>query len=285
MTKKAMVIAGYVLLFTAAVAMFILRGIDGESVRPALEAAFKENTGADLKMKSLELSLPFSATLIDAELTTADKRGRVRLDSLEISPVYWKLVFLTPTVRLVMRSRQGWIRMDVAPGVLYGRSSMSLEADKFPVDKAILMLGGSELPLAADVSAVADFTAPHNFPAGATGKASFTLTNMESKAGTIWGFLLAGPSPKSAKCSLEIRDRELHTKNCSASTPLGIAELRVASKILDDASSSALSGAVVLNPKGKLVDAISALYSRYLKPDGAYYFPVSGTLANPKFGL
>ncbi len=280
-----MIIAGYALLFTAAVAIFILRGIDGESVRPVLEAAFKEKTGADLKMKSLELSLPLSATLIDAELTTADKRYKVRLDSLEIRPVYWKLVFLTPTVRLVMRSRQGWIRIDVAPAVLYGRSSMSLQADKFPLDKALVLLGGSELPFAAEVSAVAEFTIPRNSPAGATGKAAFTLTNMESKAGSFWGALLSGPAHKSAKCSVEIRDRELHTKNCSASTPMGVAELRVSSKILDDASSSALSGAVVLNPKGKLADAISALYLRYLKPDGAYYFPVTGTLANPKFGL
>ncbi|MBI3581437.1 MAG: hypothetical protein HY098_05090 [Nitrospinae bacterium] len=177
MKKKALVVAGYALLFTAAVAVFILRGIDGEAVRPALEAAFKENTGADLKMKNLDLSLPFSATLIDMELTTPDKRGKVRLDSLEIRPVYWKLVFLTPTVRLVMRSRD------------------------------------------------------------------------------------------------------------SASTPMGVAELRVASKILDDASSSALSGALVLNPKGKIADTVSALYSRNLRPDGAYYFPVTGTLASPKFGL
>ncbi len=285
MKKRALVIVVYVLLFTAVVAIFILRGIDGESIRPALEAAFKENTGAELKMKRLELSLPLSATLIDVELTTADKRDKVRLDSLEIRPVYWKLVFLTPTVRLLMRSRLGWIRMDVAPGFLYGRSSVSLEADKFPLDKALVLLGGSELPIAAQVSAVAEFTAPRNFPAGATGNASFTLMNMGSKPGTVWASLLSGSASGSAKCSVEMRDRELHTKNCSASTPMGVAELRVASKILDDASSSALSGALVLNPKGKIVDAISALYSRYLKPDGAFYIPVSGTLANPKFGL
>lgn len=278
-------VAGYAVLFTTVVAIFILRGIDGESVRPALEAAFKEKTGADLKMKSLELSLPLSATLVDVELTTADKRDKVRLDSLEIRPVYWKLFFLTPTMRLVMRSREGWIRMDLAPAFLYGRSGMSLQAEKFPLDKALVLLGGSELPFAAEVSAVADFTVPRNFPAGATGKAAFTLANMKSKTGSFWGSLLSGPEHNSAKCSVEIMDRELHTKNCSASTPMGVAELRVASKILDDASSSALSGAVVLSPKGKLVDAVSALYSRYLKPDGAYYFPVTGTLANPKFGL
>ena len=285
MGKKAPAIAGYAVLFAVAAAIFILHGVDGESVRPGLEAAFKEKTGADLRMKRLDLSLPFSATLVDVELASPEGKVKIRLDSLEIRPVYWKLLLLSPTVRLTMRMNDGWMSLDASPALLFGRTSARLEAEKFPMGKALVTLGGSEAPMAAEISATAEVSAPRNSPADATGKASLTLENIRLKAGSEWASLLTGLAPQSAKCSLEVMDRKLRTKDCSASSPMGSAELRAASRISDDASASALSGAVVVAPKGKMIDAFSLLYPRYRKPDGAYYIPLSGTLSDPKFGL
>jgi type II secretion system protein N len=283
--KKVLLYAGYVLLFAAAIAIFIIHGIDGEAFREKLQVSLKDKTGSIIVMKRLDLSIPFSVTMEDFDMSSPDGRYKFHLDSFEIRPVYWKLLLFSPTMRFVLRANEGWLSLDVSPAFLFGKRNVSLESNKFPLEKVLVTVGGSPFPISVLVNAEVKYSAPRSSPADAAATAFITLEDINLKSSTGMVSLLSGLAPKKAKCTLEIKERKLLFKECLTSSPMGEAELRVSSKLLDDPENSQLTGALVLNPKEKLGDALVLLYLRFRKPDGAYYFPVTGTLNNPNLAL
>lgn len=283
--KKALLFFGYFLSACAVVAIFILHGVDGEAFRERFEAFIREKTGGVLTMKKLDLSLPFSATMEDMEALSPDGRNKIRLDALEIRPVFWKLLFFTPTMRLILRSNGGSLSVDVSPAFLFGKREIVIKAEKFPIDKAFVLIGDSKPSVGADITADIEVAYPRKSLADARIMADVTFEEIRLNSTSPSVSLFSGLAPKAAKCSLEVKERKLSSKHCSTSTPLGDAELRVTSKLLDDPWDSKLIGALVVRPKTKLAEAMSLLYIRSRKPDGAYYFNLSGSLNSPNLDI
>jgi type II secretion system protein N len=283
--KKKLAIALYVFLFLVFAAFFTLRNLNDDFVREKLENAIKDNSGFTLTASSFSHSLPFSVTMKDAAFSTADGKSELKFDSLEIRPVIWKLLFLHPTVRINFYNNEGWARIDLSRGFFPAKILAEVESVKFPLGKAFPLLDGKGLPLEADADMLASVTVPIMDSSEATGTLVFTLNDLKLTTGTAWDALLANLIPKTTNCSLEVKNRELTTKKCSAGTEMGNLELRISAKLSPNISLSQLSGAIVINPSQKLGNIMELLYEKYRKPDGAFYIPISGTPNNPKLGL
>jgi len=279
--KKFAPIAGYALLFAAMLAVFIPRGIDGEAVRGKLEALVQEKTGVELSIGALELSLPFSATLRDAVIRNRRNGVEIHLDRLEVKIVFWRLLLLSPTVRLKMVEKNGYILADISPAVFSKRVGVRLESRSFPVDSAVVKVNGAPLPVMAALDADMEAVIPPDSMPDISVQGQITLNGLGLKSGSVWDAMLKGLIPKTARCSVSAKNRSLSTSDCGISTSMGEVQLQLSSALMQPVEASPLSGAVVLAASGKLADTAALLYGKYRKPDGAYYFPLAGTLGTP----
>ncbi|MBI3793271.1 MAG: type II secretion system protein GspN [Nitrospinae bacterium] len=284
MVKKILPAVGYWLLFFAALLLFVVRGIDQEWVMESVVGAVGEKTGFVLSMKSMSLSLPFSATMNDVSLGDKDGRTKIRADSVEISPVYWRLLMLRATVAVTVRVDGGWTTVEVSRGMFPARALVSLESRKFQVNKAVLALDGAAFPIEAELDATAGVSAPLK-GGGPGGEAVFYINKIKLSPGSSVSTMLSGVVPTSAKCRAEVKDGNLATKECSAESTMGKLDLRLTSKLMPDASASPIGGSLVIMPAEKAAAMLDVLYGKFRKPDGAYYLPIGGTFGNPRIGV
>ncbi len=271
----------YSLLFAVVLGIFVLRNVDGETVREKLEGYTREKTGMDISISTLELSLPFSATMLDVKINDKPTKTEIRLEKLEVGVVLWKLLFLSPTMRFKAVEKNGFIAADVSPGIFPGKVKIKIESRKFPVDKAITMVNGMPLPVQAALDADIEAGIPLKSLPDIYVEGGIALTGLNLKTDSTWGAMMKGFLLKSAKCSIHVRERALATNECVVSTSMGDAQLRLTAKLSEPVANSALDGSVMLTPSGKLADMAAMLYAKYRKPDGAYYLPLAGTLGNP----
>ncbi|MBI5179350.1 MAG: type II secretion system protein GspN [Nitrospinae bacterium] len=254
--------------------------INEEIVKSKIAAVVRTKTGGTLDIGQVELSLPFSMTLHDMTFNDADRMNTLRLERLELKIIYWKLLLLRPTLRITAASG-GEMACDLSTSLMLNQLHGVVYSSGFQLESAVERTGGSPLPFSAKLDGHADFSLPLSDPAGITGTASLLLNGISLAGSSSWVALLKSLVPKTAACALKAEDGRFSTTECAIATKMGQMELRAKAELAEPLDASPLEGAFVLRPTGSLADTVMALYPKYRKPDGAYYFPINGTLGAP----
>jgi len=272
------ILATFALLVVGA--LIFLQTVNEETTKTKMEEGFRQQTGGILSIGELELSLPFSLTMRNVSISDPDRLTIIVLERLDARAVYWKLFTLRPTVRLTAVSG-GDLGFDLSTNLFFSEARANIESHGFQLDTAFSKTGGNTFPVKAKLDGSADFLFPFASPTDVSGNASLTLNGLALTDTSGWGALFKSLIPESAACSLAAEGGEVSTTECAFATKMGRMELRATARLARQPGDSVLEGAFVLRPTGSLADTVSALYGKYRKPDGAFYFPLKGTLAAP----
>lgn len=276
-------IAGSIIGLYLIAAMVVLN-LDAETVRDKLTQTARRQ-GMELTIGQLELSFPFAVTMANVRLIHWGSASTIEVDELRASIAIWKFLLLHPSFHCRASSGEGMLRLDIAPSLFSADVKLHAVADNFPIDRVALKVAGNPIPIAAKLDGGAAFIFHPMTPSALEGKADFRLNGLSVKHGGQWAAFLAGFAPQEARCVITAGGKRLVTKECGIATNMGNMELRANAALQDDIGGSPLEGSVVFAPRGSLSGALEALYGKYRKPDGKYYFPVRGMLSAATLNL
>ncbi len=266
------------------IAALVVLNLDADTVRDKLTQSMRQQ-GLELTIGQMELSFPFAVTMSGVRLEERMSNTVIELDHLRASIAVWRFLLLQPSFHFNASSGEGRLRLDIAPSLFSAAVKLHADAVNFPIDRVALKVGGNPLPIAAKLNGDVTFTFYPMTPSALEGKADFQLNGLSIKSGGQWAAFLAGFTPKEARCVIAASAKRLATKECGIMTNMGNMELRAGTALKDNIGASPLEGSVVFAPQGSLSAALEALYGKFRKADGKYYFPVRGTLGTPTLNL
>ncbi len=285
MKKKFTKALSYTVVFSAALAAFIITGIDEEAVKSRLESEALQATGIELGIETVNITLPANLSIEGVDIN--HKNGTaVHFDKLKARFLWSSLFTLSPAVRVSANNGDGYIRADVGAGRFgKGLRSIEISGEKFPIGKTLLKAGEFQLPFDAEINIKNGRVEIAGGIEKSSGLLELSVENFTAKEGVGGASFLEMVKPESVFCAIEIKSGVLSTKNCGLAASAISVEVNVSSRLKPIIENSPLTGVLVVKPVDQMLKSLLMIYSKYKKKDGSYHFPLRGTFGRPRLPL
>jgi len=286
-TKKLSLAAAavYTALFIAATAVFMVVNLDTGALKKRVERLASEKSGLDISIGELGVSIPPGVTLDNVRIVAKDLELEGAIDNLNVGLSVLGLIRGTAEGAARAESGEGNPNLDFS-GALDNSDSITLKirTESFPVHKLITRWKNEPLPVEMELNSTGNIKIPRRSPLDASGSFNINLSDIKPSGGPAMA-MFSGIFPKKARCRLSLDKRQLTTKDCKASSPMGGFELRISAVLGDRIEETPLSGFLVIRRPSGLLEQLLAGQTRFKKKDGSFSLPLAGTVAFPSLGL
>ncbi len=285
MKKKLTKALSYIFVFSAALALFIITGIDEEAVKRRLESTAMQTAGIVLEIDTLNISLPANFSIEGVNINHKDGTT-VHLDKLKARFLWSSLFTLSPAVRVSANNGGGYIRADIGAGRFgKGLRSIEISGENFPIGKTLLKAGDFRLPFDADINIKNGRVETEGGIDKSSGLIELSVDNFTAKKGVGGASILEMVKPESVSCAIEIKSGVLSTKNCGLAASAISVKVIVSSRLNPIIEKTPLTGSIVVKPIDQMLKSLFMMYAKYKKKDGSYHFPLRGTFGRPRLPI